>query len=143
VLRCPDLCRAVAFGPDRRTIAVAGANYLQLWDLSTRSMVRQLDKAPPDRWLSAFLRPCLAFSPNGRILAMTADHVIRLWEVATGREVGRFSGHGGMIRSLAFAPDGKTLISGSDDTTVLVWDVDAIAREEARGAQTANRNDAR
>jgi WD40 repeat protein len=34
-----------------------------------------------------------------------------------------FPGHSGGVFALAFTPDGKRLISGSADTTALVWDV--------------------
>jgi WD40 repeat protein len=66
----------------------------------------------------------MAFSPDGRTLAAeSAGHRIRLWEVPTGRVRLTLPGHQAKILSLAFAPDGRRLISGSDDTTALVWDV--------------------
>ncbi len=43
------------------------------------------------------------------------------------------TGHQGDINSLAFARGGRTLVSGSTDTTALVWDVVAAAARE-RGA---------
>jgi WD40 repeat protein len=33
------------------------------------------------------------------------------------------TGHKGGVTSVAFAPDGKLLVSGSEDNTVWVWDV--------------------
>ena len=30
--------------------------------------------------------------------------------------------HSGFIYSVAFSPDGKTIVSGSDDKTLKVWD---------------------
>jgi WD40 repeat protein len=32
-------------------------------------------------------------------------------------------GHSYSVRSVAFSPDGKTLASGSDDHTIILWDV--------------------
>jgi cytochrome c len=38
-------------------------------------------------------------------------------------------GHGGPVRAIAISPDGKTAVTGSFDTTVIVWDLE---RETAR-----------
>src|SRR5262249_29337911 len=62
-----------------------------------------------------------------------ADLAVTLWEVASGQGIGRLAGHRNFVRTLAFSPDGKTLTSGSDDLTCLVWDVAAVAGR----AQTA------
>ncbi|MEW6230988.1 MAG: WD40 repeat domain-containing protein [Chloroflexota bacterium] len=42
--------------------------------------------------------------------------------------LGMLSGHGGLVRSVTFSPDGKTLVSGSDDRAVKLWEV-ASGRE--------------
>jgi cytochrome c len=38
-------------------------------------------------------------------------------------------GHGGPVRAIAISPDGKTAVTGSFDTTVIIWDLE---RETAR-----------
>jgi RNA polymerase sigma factor (sigma-70 family) len=124
---CPDSCWAIAFSPDGRRVALAGLNYIQLWDLASQHLVHQLEEGPEDLFRFGYeaspgWRP-IAFSHDGKILAAAGDGFsICLWDTATGRSLGKLSGHAGRILSLAFAPDDK-LVSGSEDTTALIWKV--------------------
>src|SRR5262249_19636426 len=46
---------------------------------------------------------------------------LRLWDVVTGKELRPFGGHSRGVGHVAFAPDGKTLASGSWDRTGRLW----------------------
>jgi WD40 repeat protein len=44
----------------------------------------------------------------------------------TGKELKTLTGHTNAVIALSFAPTGRTLVSGSDDRTVKVWQVQAL-----------------
>jgi WD40 repeat protein len=68
----------------------------------------------------------LALSPDGRRLLTGAyGGVIRLWDVATGAELRTVRGLGQAPSALAFAPDGRTFVSGperSGQGGLTLWD---------------------
>jgi WD40 repeat protein len=58
------------------------------------------------------------------LLASTGeDRTIRLWDPTTGDQLAVLTGHQNRIDGLAFHPDGKVLVSGSQDTTVRQWSI--------------------
>src|SRR5438876_127547 len=46
-------------------------------------------------------------------------------DARTGRRLVLYSGHTGTISTLAWLPDGTRIVSGSDDSTVQVWDANS------------------
>jgi WD40 repeat protein len=64
----------------------------------------------------------VAFSPNGQIVATaSSDNTIRLSNVQNGKRTRTFKGHSDWVRTIAFSPDSRTLISGGGD--IIVWDL--------------------
>jgi len=125
----PADSRFYALSSDGKTIAFCDPAHkaVGLWDLTTHSRLH-----PPltftDRISAA------TFSPDGRLLAIAQEdpqHRIVLFDAATGREQQTLAlpnedptlGHAGPITQLTFAPDGRTLASGSMDGSVLLWNL--------------------
>ena len=49
----------------------------------------------------------------------TYPHVWRsVWDLASGEVKGMLEGHTDRVTSVAFSPDGRTIVSGSGDNTV-------------------------
>ncbi len=67
----------------------------------------------------------VAVDPSGEIIcAGSLDSFdIHIWSVQTGQLLDQLSGHEGPVASLAFAPSGDTVVSGSWDQTVRIWSI--------------------
>src|SRR5262249_19772504 len=82
----------------------------------------------------------LAFSPDGGALVMRGpDQSVHVWDVTAGKEIGQLKGQFGRSETVAFAADGKTIASGSSDTTILLWDAAGVLKDvaKARAAELA------
>jgi RNA polymerase sigma factor (sigma-70 family) len=106
---------------------------VRVWESATGRHRRKIEVT--SHWVRA-----AAVTPDGRWLATSTlgdDHAVVLWDLQTGRQVYRLAGHGrlGGLRALAFAPDGKRLLSWGDDLYLRTWDVrkgKAIEEHEIR-----------
>ena len=67
-----------------------------------------------------------AFSPDGETLAMTVDREILVYETRSGFIRLRLNGHLNAVTGLAFAADGRTLLSCGADGLVVTWDVTGL-----------------
>ena len=71
---------------------------------------------------------CIAISPDNDLIAVgCSDSSIKLYSYSQGKQLKTVSINTGVIKSVAFSPDGKTLASISDDTIVITL---VVARSE-------------
>jgi WD40 repeat protein len=128
--------RFLASSPDGGTIAFGSKdNTIRLWDAKTG---KTKNGARPLEGHTDVVR-CVAFSPDGRTIVSGAyDKTIRLWDAKTGKAKRRgrpwkrrgrpLEGHTDTeVHAVAFSPDGRTIVSGSRDGAILLWDAETGA----------------
>ena len=105
----------VAFSADGKTL-LGGSRPAMLWNTEDWSLKH--DSIQPD------VNPAFALSPGGLLVATggTNENPIKIWDAETGGLELTLEGHEKGVLSLAFSPDGNTLLSGSYDDTARLWD---------------------
>jgi WD40 repeat protein/energy-coupling factor transporter ATP-binding protein EcfA2 len=146
---------SVAFSPAHENILALGCGDSQviLWDTNKSEKINEL---------KAHLREVssVVFSSTGdRLAAGSYDGSVTLWDTsdsdsglaqiykqATVKQRDQFlalkptfKGHSGYVNSIAFSPDGKTLVSGSNDGTAKLWSATKtwqdLAEPELKGSK--------
>jgi WD40 repeat protein len=76
----------------------------------------------------------IAVSADGKTVAVPMSpgfganqtHAVLLFDIESGKLKKALEGLSGTSSAIAFSPDGKLLITGSFDTTALVWDISGL-----------------
>lgn len=109
----------VLYSPDGRTIATTSDGKVQLWNIQSQSLMCTLT----EKWIGV---PS-AFSPDGNTIATKTKNdwkpTVRLWDSTTGILENTLTGHSNKINSVTYSQDGNTLVTASQDGTVLLWDL--------------------
>lgn len=117
------------YGPDGRLIASGSKDgTVRIWDVKSGKPLGPFIKYSSEDYKTD---RSAVLSPDGKKFAIVIyrptfdEENIQLWDIKTGAALGPpLKGHKKLVTVMAFSPDGRHLVSGSADKTLLLWDVD-------------------
>jgi WD40 repeat protein len=111
----PEAIDALVATRDGKTLISGGPEKaIRFWNAADGKTFRNIPVASVTK--------ALALSPDETLLAAAGgDNVVHILNAAEGKEAHALKGHAGTITSVAFLPDGKSVVTVSLDGTARVW----------------------
>lgn len=134
-LNAEGLTNLMAFSPHGTILAVpyeatsSNKDMVQLWNPRTDARIGSPfdigSSLGPGGSVDWYTADGVAFSPDGKLLAAFSGATARLWNLSTRQQVGQpmTDPGNGDITTLAYSPDGRTLITGDDLGHIQRWNV--------------------
>jgi WD40 repeat protein/transcriptional regulator with XRE-family HTH domain len=111
----------IAFSSDGKWAATGTAynKRIILWEVSTGREIRRFSYQDYQYFFPIF---DVVFGPGDRTILAPGPDGLYLWDVQTGERIRRFYGHTAYVWSVDISPDGKYVLSSSDNGEVFLWD---------------------
>lgn len=123
-----DAVFAVAFSPDSKKVAAAGADRtIRVWNVPEGKLDLQLEDHAD--WILD-----LNFSPDGtKLVSASRDKTTKVFDVVKKESLVTFPAHNEQVFTALFSPDGKQILSGGADKQVRAWTPEGEAKQVRAG----------
>ena len=119
---------ALVYGKDSKKIYAGTSNgKIIVFDTETGKSLKTMEiKSDKDNILDFFRAngELLALSPDNKYVILGGNKNFTMFDTESGDYLKVFKGHTGYISDIKFAPDGKTIATGANDSTVLLWNTE-------------------
>ncbi len=129
----------IEFSPDGSRLATVGTDgTAKVWDVLTGKQLLTIDQG------GGAVPYWVAFSPDGSRIAVanTGGNRIEgwasIWDAVTGQLLLTLPRQNAYVNSVAFSPDGKRIVTTSDDQTARIWDANNGKELLTLSGQTTN-----
>jgi WD40 repeat protein len=123
-----DQINSIAFSlKEKQLVSASSDGTIRLWNLSDYFSSAEVDYGNADSWDNIY---AVAFNPNGNEFAIAHKNFVKVFNREDNRLKHTFEHPLSepniveSVNSIAYSPDGKTIISASDDKTLRLWDLE-------------------
>jgi WD40 repeat protein len=108
---------SLTFSPDGGTVVTTEIDHAL-----TRIDVATGKELPPLENINDHRYGPMTFSPDGKFAAAVIGNTLHFWDAQTGKALPSGGGHQGAITGLAFTPDGRSIVTASQDSSLREWE---------------------
>ena len=104
------------FSKDKKYLLGKTDSIIAIWDVSNGKLI---NKISCDSKINT-----ASLSIDGNYIFFGTDSTIKIWNLKTGNWMNSFLGHKSAVNSICESDDMKFIISGSEDSTIKVWEIE-------------------